>query len=64
MEFDPYSDDFWNGAYATYRWLRDEAPVYRSDRRDFWALSRYEDVHAALLNSTTSPALRGSCSTS
>ena len=59
MEFDPYSDDYWNGAYTTYRWLRDEAPVYRSDRRDFWALSRYEDVHAALLNSATFSSAQG-----
>lgn len=47
MEFDPYSEDYWNGAYDTYRMLRDEAPLYRNDRRNFWALSRYVDVHEA-----------------
>src|SRR5262249_16387397 len=30
--------------YPTYRWLRDERPVYRNERLDFWALSRYHDV--------------------
>lgn len=44
MEFDPYSEEFFNGAWDTYRWLRDEAPVYYNDRLNFWVLSRYEDV--------------------
>jgi cytochrome P450 len=47
MEFDPLSDDFFNDPYDTYRWLRDEAPVYHSERYGFWALSRYEDVVVA-----------------
>jgi cytochrome P450 len=33
--------------YPLYRRLRDEAPVYRSEERDCWVLSRYEDVQAA-----------------
>ncbi len=47
MEFDPLSDDFFNDPYDTYRWLRDQAPVYYSERYGFWALSRYEDVVVA-----------------
>ena len=31
-----------------YRALRDEAPCYRNDELGFWALSRYDDVVAAL----------------
>lgn len=46
MEFDPYSEEFFSGTWDTYRWLRDEAPVYRNDRLGFWALSRWEDVNA------------------
>src|SRR5580693_9949611 len=46
-EFNPYSDVFFDDPYETYRWMRDEAPVYYSDRWDFYALSRYEDVVAA-----------------
>ena len=30
MEFDPLSDDFFNGPWETYRRLRDDAPVYRN----------------------------------
>src|ERR1700739_3043200 len=47
MEFDPYSDSFFDDPYETYRWMRDEAPVYYSERWDFYALTRHEDVVAA-----------------
>lgn len=47
MEFDPFSSDFFDDPYDTYRWLRDEAPVYHNERYGFWALSRHEDVLAA-----------------
>ena len=47
VEFDPYSDVFFDDPYETYRRLRDEAPVYHSERWDFYALSRHEDVVAA-----------------
>src|SRR5271167_5278484 len=44
MEFNPYSDSFFDDPYETYRWMRDEAPVYYSERWDFYALTRHEDV--------------------
>src|ERR1700748_1241197 len=47
MEFDPYSDSFFDNPYETYRWMRDERPVYYSERWDFYALTRYDDVVAA-----------------
>jgi cytochrome P450 len=47
LEFDPFSDTFFENPYETYRWMREEAPVYHSDRWDFYALSRCEDVVAA-----------------
>jgi len=47
MEFNPYSDSFFDDPYDTYRWMRDEAPVYYSERWDFYALSRNADVVAA-----------------
>jgi cytochrome P450 len=47
LEFDPFSDAFFDNPYETYRRMREEAPVYHSDRWDFYALSRYEDVVAA-----------------
>ena len=47
LEFDPYSDVFFNDPYDVYRRLRDDAPVYRNDHYGFYALSRYDDVVAA-----------------
>lgn len=47
VEFDPFSEDYFNDPYETYRRLRDEAPVYFSERYGFYALSRFADVLAA-----------------
>ena len=47
MELNPFSYEFHEDPYPTYRWLRDEAPLYRNDGLDFWALSRFADVMAA-----------------
>ena len=47
LDFDPYSDVFFNDPYDVYRRLRDEAPAYRNDHYGFWALSRYDDVVTA-----------------
>jgi cytochrome P450 len=50
VEFDPFSTDYFEDPYPTYKRLRDEAPVYRSEKYGFVALSRYEDVVAAHRN--------------
>jgi cytochrome P450 len=42
--WDPYDVEVDFDPYDTWRQLRDEAPVYRNERYDFWALSRFEDV--------------------
>ena len=47
MEFNPFSSEFFDDPYETYRWLRDEAPVYRNEEFGFWTLSRFDDVVAA-----------------
>ena len=47
VEFDPFSPTFFDDPYETYRRLRDEAPVYFSERYRFFALTRYADVVAA-----------------
>ena len=48
VEFNPYAHDVHDDPFRVYRRLRDEAPVYRNDALGFWALSRYDDVLAAL----------------
>lgn len=47
MLYDPFDDVVQQDPYPTYRWLRDEAPLFRNDRLDFWALSRFDDVLSA-----------------
>jgi cytochrome P450 len=47
VEFDPFSEEFFNDPYELYRRLRDEASVYYSERYGFYALSRFADVLAA-----------------
>jgi cytochrome P450 len=48
--FDPYDVHINADPYPAYQRLREEAPIYYNERYDFWALSRHEDVHQALLN--------------
>ena len=40
VEFDPYSDDFFNDPTEIYRRLREVAPVYFNQKYDFYAVSR------------------------
>jgi cytochrome P450 len=46
--FDPFSQEFWNGAWDTYRRMQEEAPVYYNEQYDFYALTRHVDVAAGL----------------
>jgi cytochrome P450 len=48
LVFDPFSAQFFNGAWDTYRRMQEEAPVYYSEEYDFYALTRHEDVAAGL----------------
>jgi len=59
LDFDPFSDVFFNDPYPTYRRLRDEAPVFYSETYDFYALSRHADVTAAYKNFETFSSSRG-----
>lgn len=57
--FDPYSDDYFNSPFETYRRMRDEAPLYYSEKYDFWAVTRYDDVAAAMRNHQTFLSAQG-----
>ena len=52
LVLDPYDYDFHENPYPYYRRLRDEAPLYRNDELNFWALTRHADVHRGFRNST------------
>lgn len=50
LEFSPYDYRIHEDPYPTYARLRAEAPLYRNDEFDFWALSRHAEVVAAFRN--------------
>src|SRR6516165_9280622 len=56
--FDPYDVSINADPYPTYARLREEAPIYYNQRYDFWALSRHEDVQAAMVNWQTFTSTR------
>jgi cytochrome P450 len=51
LVYDPYAYEIHEDPYPTYARMRDEAPVYRNEERNFWALSRHADVMAAFRDS-------------
>jgi cytochrome P450 len=48
VRFNPFSYEFHDDPFPVYRQLRDDAPAYHDDDLGFWALSRYDDLVAAL----------------
>ncbi len=47
LSWDPISPELRVDPYPLWKRLRDEAPVYRNDQYDFYALSRFHDIEAA-----------------
>ena len=50
VRYNPYDYAIHEDPYPTYARLRAEAPLYRNEELDFWALSRHEDVLGAFRN--------------
>jgi cytochrome P450 len=50
LRYSPYDYQIHEDPYPTYARLRREAPLYRNDDLDFWALSRHEDVLSGFRN--------------
>jgi len=48
--YDPYDAEISADPFPTLKRLRDEAPIYRNEQFDFWALSRHHDVEKALVD--------------
>ena len=44
LVFNPFGFSHHDDPYATYKRMRDEAPLYWNDELKFWALSRFDDV--------------------
>jgi cytochrome P450 len=48
LVFDPVCQEYFDNPYDVYRRMRDEAPLYYDEEGDFYALTRHDDVAAAL----------------
>src|ERR1700755_1211892 len=59
-EYNPFDPAFYTtDPFGTYRWMRDEAPVYSRERYGCWALTRFDDVRAAVLDPGTYRSFEG-----
>ncbi|MGO9856695.1 MAG: cytochrome P450 [Acidimicrobiales bacterium] len=59
LRWDPLDASFKTDPHPIWRRLRDEAPLYRNEQYDFWALSRFEDVMAASMDPRTFSSAHG-----
>jgi len=59
LYYDPYDVAIDADPYPTYARLRDEAPLYYNERRDFWGLSRFADVEHALKDTKRLSSAKG-----
>jgi cytochrome P450 len=59
LYWDPFDTEIDSDPYPIWRRMRDEAPVYRNERYDFWALSRFDDVEAAHKDTATFSSAHG-----
>jgi cytochrome P450 len=57
--YDPFDFDIDDDPYPIWKRLRDEVPLYRNEKYNFYALSRYEDVSRELTNWETFRSGRG-----
>jgi cytochrome P450 len=57
--YDPYDRAIDADPHPVWKRMRDEAPLYRNERFDFWALSRFQDVYDASVDAETYSSARG-----
>lgn len=59
LYYDPYDYEIDAHPHPAWKRMRDEAPLYRNDRYDFFALSRFEDVLKASVDVGTFSSAHG-----
>src|SRR5215471_17308640 len=59
LSYDPYDPALRQDPYAVYRRLREETPLYYNEQFDFYAVSRFDDVEAGLVDNATFISGRG-----
>ena len=57
--WDPYDTEIDDNPHPIWKRMRTETPVYRNDRFDFWALSRFEDIEKASKDTATFSSTHG-----
>ena len=59
LSWDPYDYALHADSQPVWRRMREEAPLYRNDEFDFWALTRFDDVLEALVDYQTYSSAQG-----
>jgi cytochrome P450 len=59
LYWDPFDFELQLDPHPLWRRMRDEAPLYRNEKYDFWALSRYQDVMDVVTDWKTFSSKRG-----
>lgn len=59
IRYDPYNVELLADPYPVFRRLREESPLYYNEQYDFYALSRFQDVSRALVDTATFSSARG-----
>jgi cytochrome P450 len=59
LNWDPLDESLKDDPHPVWRRMRDEAPLYRNDRYDFWALSRFDDVDSVSRDPQTFSSAHG-----
>lgn len=48
VHFDPFGNDYLADPYAFYQWAQQQQPIFYSETLNYWVLTRYDDIKAAL----------------
>jgi cytochrome P450 len=59
LYWDPFDWDLHANPHPVWRRMREEAPLYRNDKYDFWALTRFDDVLSALVDHESYSSAQG-----
>jgi cytochrome P450 len=59
LYWDPWDYGLQADSHPVWRRMREEAPLYRNDRFDFWALTRFQDVLDVLMDWKTYSSAQG-----
>ena len=50
LTWDPFDFELHADPHPTWRRMREEAPLYRNEEFDFWAVTRFDDVQQVLVD--------------